>query len=436
MLSQQDNDLITRTGPNTPGGELLRRYWQPVALSEELPQGGRPLPVKILSEELVLFRDDDGRPGLLGLHCCHRGADLSYGRVEDGGLRCIYHGWLYDIHGQCIERPGEPRGHEMQGKIRQLSYPCREAGGLIFAYLGAGAPPLLPNYEFMGAPDEGRFVNKVFHSCNYQQGNEGNIDPIHLSFLHRRFRDGDDPSKVRTVSGANATPNTLLGGDVAPQVEVETTDFGVRVYALRKQGTDDTYIRITNFVMPNLSAFNGAGGGDRGYSINWHVPIDDTHHWKYQISFLRQGVINKDEMRQQFASELTEDYRLIRNKENRYLQDQDEMTSRTFAGVGYFFAVHDAIAVEGEGPIQDRTKENLGYGDKAIITARRLLLQAVRDVQEGRDPLHVIREPEKNRFPHLQVMSAVIPRSKEWRGVWQESAPYKAAVSQETTSKG
>src|SRR5246500_5939834 len=153
-MDKTENDLLTQTGPGTPCGELMRRYWMPAALSEELPRGGAPLALKLLGEELVLFRDDQGQPGLLGLHCAHRGADLSYGRLEDGGLRCIYHGWLYDIHGRCLEQPGEPAGSAFYQKIRHIAYPCLETGGLILAYLGPGDPPLLPGFDFLQAPAE------------------------------------------------------------------------------------------------------------------------------------------------------------------------------------------------------------------------------------------------------------------------------------------
>src|SRR5438094_38058 len=152
MLTREENDLLTRTGPGTPGGDLLRRYWQPVALSEELPPGGAPIPLRVLSEDLVLFRDEQGRLGLLGLHCSHRGADLSYGRLEDGGLRCLYHGWLYDVHGRCLEQPGEPAGSTFHERILQRAYPCVETGGLVLAYLGPGEPPLLPRFAFLEAP--------------------------------------------------------------------------------------------------------------------------------------------------------------------------------------------------------------------------------------------------------------------------------------------
>src|SRR5262245_37952400 len=247
MLTKEQNDLVTQTGPGTPGGELLRRYWQPAALSEELPPGGAPLPVRLLGEDLVLFRDEDGRPGLLGLHCAHRGADLSYGRLEDGGLRCLYHGWLYDVTGRCLEQPGEPAGSTFCERVRQRAYPCREVGGLILAYLGPGEPPQVPAYEFLQAPESHVWASKILNDCNYLQGNAGNIDPQHLSFLHRQLEESTGSSEQ--VQGATVTSNTVHGRDVAPTIDVEETDYGVRIYSVRKMSPEQNYVRITNFVM-------------------------------------------------------------------------------------------------------------------------------------------------------------------------------------------
>src|SRR5713226_8254435 len=221
-MTKEENDLLTQTGPGTPCGEALRRYWQPAALSEELPPGGAPLSVKLFSEELVLFRDDQGQPGLIGLHCSHRGADLSYGRLEDGGLRCIYHGWLYDIHGRCLEQPGEPAGSTFHQRIQHPAYPCHEVGGGIFAYLGPDEAPLFPAYEFLHVPESQIHTNKVHHDCNFLQANEGNIDPVHLSYLH----------VVRQGNAENDTLeklNSMTSRDIAPTLDVEETDFGLRI---------------------------------------------------------------------------------------------------------------------------------------------------------------------------------------------------------------
>src|SRR4051794_27335929 len=231
MLTQEENELITRVGPATPGGDFLRRYWQPVGLVEEIPSGGAPVPVRLLGEDLVLYRDDKDRVGLLGIHCAHRGADLSYGRLEDGGIRCIYHGWLFDRTGRCLEQPGEPAGSTFHERIRQTAYPCIERAGVIFAYLGPGEPPLLPDYEFLTVAEENRFVTKLFSDCNYLQGNEGNQDPVHLSFLH--FIHSEE---------AQAS-NLLQGCDRVPRIEAEMTDWGVRIYAIRREGTDKRFVR-------------------------------------------------------------------------------------------------------------------------------------------------------------------------------------------------
>lgn len=412
MISRDENNLLTQTARGTPCGELMRRFWQPAALAEELPEGGAPLAVKLFGEELVLFRDDEGRPGLLGLHCSHRGADLSYGRVEDGGLRCHYHGWLYDIHGKVLEQPGEPGGGASRHETCHLAYPCREAGGIIFAYLGPGEPPLLPNYEFLAAPETHRTVTKLFYHCNYLQGNEGNIDPVHLSFLHRKLTETEqDPRRI--VPGTGVSDNYLLGKDIAPTIEVEVTDFGLRIYTTRKTDRENRYLRITNFILPNLAAFGGSSVGE-GYSVHWHVPINDGSHWKYVFMFTRKNPLDET-LRSKSRTELTADYRLTRNAANRYLQDRGSMKSQTFAGMGFNFQAHDAFATESQGPVQDRTAEHLVSSDKAIVAARKLLLSAIKDVREGKDPRHVVRDSESNSFPHLVVISEVVSATTDWK---------------------
>ena len=390
----------------------MRRYWQPIALAEELPAGGAPLRVNVLGEELVLFRDDHGRLGLLGLHCSHRGTDLSYGRIENGGLRCIYHGWLYDVCGRVIEQPGEPGGGANRDQIRHRAHPCREAGGVILTYMGPGEPPLLPDYEFLTVPEEQRTVTKILYNCNYLQGNEGNIDPVHLSFLHQFLADAPTPLR-RVVPGTDTTDNTLLGNDITPAIEVELTDFGLRIGSLRASGEDKTYLRVTNFVMPNLAAFGGSTVGE-GYSVHWHVPIDDTSHWKYVFMFSREKPL-PPELVNKSRAELGADFRLSRTGANRYQQDRESMKTKTFTGMGYNFQAHDAFATESQGAIQDRTSEHLVSSDKAIIAARKLLLNAINEIKHGRDPQHVVRDPASNRFSHLQVFSEVIDASVDWK---------------------
>ena len=425
MLAEEENELLTKTGPGTPAGELLRRYWQPVALAQELPPHGAPLPVKIMGEDLVLFRDEKEQLGLLGRHCSHRGTDLSYGRIEGGGLRCLYHGWLYDTKGRCLEQPAEPTGSQFKDKIRHKAYPCQEAANLIFTYLGPGEPPLLPAFEILTVQDEYRFVHKVFADCNYLQANEGNIDPAHLSFLHRISDDSlanaTRPSQYITVRGSDASPNRLFGEDMAPAIELEETDFGLRLSTWRRTGQDSGYLRVSNFVLPNLCAVPGETQG-AGYLTNWHVPIDDERHWKYMIVFSREAPLDKEKFRRRYTTEISSDYLPLRNRANRYLQDREEMKTKTFSGMGLFFPEHDLFAAESMGPVADRPHEHLGSTDRPIIAARRMMLRAIRGLQEGSEPAHVIREPVANRFPHLVVISEVLPGAANWKDYWKTKA--------------
>ncbi len=428
MITREENDLLTRVGPGTPCGNLLRRYWQPVALSEELPAGGAPRAVKLMGEELALFRDEKGRPGLLGLHCSHRGTDLSYGRVEDGGLRCLYHGWLYDIAGRVIEQPGEPGGGEHRNEICHLAYPCREAGGVVFAYLGPGDPPLLPNYEFLLVPEAYRTATKVLIHCNYLQGNEGNIDPVHLSFLHQSLSGADIPRRRVVLGSENESDIALLGKDVAPTIEVEMTDFGLRIYTTRSAGPGKCYLRITNLLLPNAAAFGGSTIGE-GYSVHWHVPIDDTTHWKYIFMFSRQRALT-DDLRNWSKVEQNPDYTLTRNAANRYRQDRASMKDQTFTGMGLNFQAHDAFATESQGPIQNRTEEHLVSSDKAIVAGRKLLLTGIRDVAEGRDPRGVVRDEKANRFADLVVLSEVVSADVDGRQYMRQVAAENRASPQ------
>ncbi len=280
----------------------------------------------------MLFRDDQGRLGLIGLHCSHRGTDLSYGRIEDGGLRCLYHGWLYDVCGRILDQPGEPGGGANKNEIRHRAHPCQEAGGVIFTYMGPGDPPLLPNYEFLTVPGEYRTVTKIFSRlATISRATKATSILSTFRFCinvstKRRC------AQRRTVPGSNATDNKLLAEDIAPTIEVEITDYGLRIYTLRGAGRDKRYLRVTNFVMPNLSVFGGSSVG-QGYSIHWHVPIDDTSHWKYIFAFSREKPLD-DFMRTRSRAELTADYRLTRNASNRYQQDRASMNTQTFTGMG------------------------------------------------------------------------------------------------------
>ncbi|MDP6689349.1 MAG: Rieske 2Fe-2S domain-containing protein [Alphaproteobacteria bacterium] len=419
MLSKERNDLLTRTDRGTAGGELLRRYWQPVAFRKELPPGGAPLPVKIMGEELVLFRDDQDRPGLLAINCCHRGSDISYGRVEDGGLRCLYHGWLFDINGDCLEQPAEPPDSTFKDKVHQKSYPCQEAGDTIFAYLGPGEPPLLPKLQMFDAPPERLVENRVFTECNYIQGNESNIDPAHTSFVHRSVAsiEKDEVEGPQHDDKLWVAKRRLFHfrDNVCPDLEVEETRFGLRIYATRDRDDGTKHLRITNFVMPNLCAIGGKDleFGRGGYHIHWHVPIDDHSHWRWEWIFHGKADMDVDTLRAAIDADVTPDYRHIRNQANRYLQDREEMKTSTYAGMGGHFPAHDANVIETMGSIQDRTEEHLGTTDVAIIAQRRLLFEAIEEVEQGNDPLHVIRDEKDNDYSDMVVLTDVVDKDKD-----------------------
>lgn len=405
MLTREENELVTRTGPGTPGGELMRRYWQPVAVQEQLPIGGSPLPVRLLGEDLVLFRDERNRPGLLAIHCSHRGADLSYGRIEDGGLRCIYHGWLYDVSGHCLEQPGEPAGSTFHERIRQRAYPCAETGGFILAYLGPGEPPLVPRFDFLEAPPERREVARVIRECNYLQGNEGNFDPHHVPLLHW------------TAAGALG-PVAPLGPDrkwLKPLTETEVLEFGVRLYSVQETPFGPTQVGIHHFIMPNLSAFSFQGGGD-GYGVNWHVPIDDTVHWVYRVQFSRDTPVDHEAIRRSRLAPSDP----VRNRANRYRQVRDEMQSASFAGLGTSFPDQDACVTEGAGPIQDRTHEHLASTDQCLVAERIMLLRAIRELQRGKEPPLFTRDPLNHPEIRLVGGGIQVPAGVDWRAYVQE----------------
>ena len=415
MLTKEESDLLCLTGPGTPCGELMRRYWQPVALSEEVTVDGAPLPVRLFGEDLVLFRDSQGRTGLLDLHCPHRGADLSFGRVEDGGIRCIYHGWLLDIKGNCLDQPAEPAGRDQCASIRQPAYPCVEKSGMIFAYLGPGGPPLFPNYDFLTCTDEHVFATKLYSEANFLQANEGNIDLVHNNFVHfvKREIESFSPTEAREALERFGAPQFLSGRGPAPGLETtdaKLLDYGLRIYKIRQMEDGGNYIRVATFVLPNLTVIPAG-------NINWHVPIDDTHHWKYIIRFDRDKPIDRDKCLQDRKISTTPDYKPIANKANRYLQDRAAMKKTIYSGISpKHFQSQDLCPIEGAGTLQDRTREHLVANDLPIIIARKLLSKAIQDLQKnGLEPRNVARKPEQNQFPEIVALFGPVPKSKTYR---------------------
>ena len=276
MLSRKENELLTRADLNDPMGALISRYWIPALLSEEIPlPDSPPVQVKLLGQQLVAFRDTDGRIGLLAEHCAHRGTSLFYGRNEGSGLRCIYHGWKYDVEGNVLETPAEPLGSDFKNKIRIAAYATKEVAGIIFAYLGPRDKiPLFPNYEWTDIPLSHTYVTKCLLECNYLQGLEGECDSAHTSFLHRTF----DEKSQRAHVNLNQ----------APSYDIEKRDFGLRLATKRKLPSGENYVRVSTFVMPvscwissrrNKEAHFYVPGRCPEFSWKWLVATDIKHHY-------------------------------------------------------------------------------------------------------------------------------------------------------------
>ena len=388
MLTKEQCDLLTLTGPGTPGGKLLRSYWQPIAAAEEMPIGGDPLPLTIMGEELVLFRDDKDRLGLIGLRCAHRGTDLSYGRVEDGGLRCLYHGWLFDINGKCIDQPAQPADKKFCDKVKHPAYPVQEKGGAIWAYMGEGQPPLIPDLQFLTAPDANRQVFRTIQMCNWLQGLESVLDPCHTTYLHRR------PKGLHSIRGGNDV--NAMRGTEPPEISTENTSLGVRIYALHKRADGGRYLRVNNYIYP-CGATPTTGNARSGYQGRWYVPRDDYSHHAFEFLYKHHEPVDKAALKKFRAENIGPDLRHIRREENRYLQDRQEMKDGgSFCGMGEYFAAQDAFAIETQGAIRDRSNEHLSCTDIAIAAMQRTLLKAIADMQAGKEAPGLLRESPRD----------------------------------------
>ncbi len=431
MLSAQQNDLITRIGPGTPAGALLRRYWQPAALVDELATNRPVRPVRLFGENLVLFRDEKGRYGLVDRHCPHRGADLAFGRLEDGGLRCAFHGWLFDVNGKCLDTPAEPVGSPLCANVKQTAYPVIERSGILWAYLGPGAPPAFPRLDCFIAPDSHVFAFKGLIECNWLQALEVGIDPSHTSFLHRFFED-EDPSKgygkqFRDKTLDSDMPITRIMREYTrPQIEIEPTNFGMRLVTRRQINDAKAHIRVTNLLFPN--AFIIPMSSEMTIS-QWHVPVDDTGNYWYAIFTSFGKPVDKAEMRRQ-RLELYElpDYVSRKNKRNDYGFDPHEQQHATYTGMGADINVHDQWAVESQGAIQDRTREHLGQADRAITLYRRLLREAIAKAGEGQKPLMLLDEESAASITGPAAVDGVGP-ADDWRGYWRAAEERRRKLS-------
>jgi phthalate 4,5-dioxygenase oxygenase subunit len=424
MLRKEQNDLVTQAGPGTPTGQLFRSYWIPAFLASELPENEcPPVRVKLLSERLLAFRDTKGRYGLIDEFCAHRGVSLWFGRNEESGLRCSYHGWKYDVTGQCIEVPSEPAESGFCNKVKLKSYPLVERGGVLWTYMGPEErQPPLPEWEFATVPREQSFMSKRWQECNWLQALEGGIDSSHVSFLHRSDLETDPLFK-----GAKGNKYNL--SDAQPYFEVVESPGGLYIGARRNAENGHYYWRITQWVMPSFTMIPPRG--DHPVHGHFWIPMDDENCWTWSFDYRPNRALTAPELKAMrdgqgiHAKYIPGTFRPMANKDNDYLMDRaGQKAGRTFSGVEGF-AMQDASLQESMGPVVDRTKENLVSTDNGIIMARHRLMRAAKAlVEKGVAPPGV--EPAHQR---VRSASVVLPPDQPFKDAAREELTVRAGVA-------
>jgi phthalate 4,5-dioxygenase len=427
MLRKEQNDLLTQTGPETAMGKLFRSYWMPALLAEELPSNDcPPVRVKLLSERLLAVRDSDGRYGLIDEFCAHRGVSLWFGRNEQCGIRCPYHGWKYDVTGQCVDVPSEPEESGYAKKIKLKSYPLIKIGDVLWTYMGpADKEPPHPEWEFALVPPEQTFTSKRLQESNWLQAMEGGIDSSHVSFLHSGSLNSDPLFK-----GSKGNQYNL--NDKKPVFEVVEQPGGLYIGARRNAEEGKYYWRITPWVMPSFTLVPPRG--DHPIHGHFWIPIDDENCWAWSFDYHPVRALTRDERQAMIDGKgihvryVPGTYRPLANKDNDYLMDRDaQRAGTTYSGVEGI-AMQDASLQESMGPICDRTKENLVSTDNGIIMARHRLMKAARAlVDKGITPPGVT--PEHH---HVRSAALVLPPDQPYKDAAKEALrvrPGEAQVS-------
>ena len=392
MLSREENELLTQTNAGTPAGNYFRRYWLPALLAEELPAPDcPPVRLRIMGEDLLAFRDTRGSVGIIDEFCPHRRASLFWGRNEECGLRCVYHGWKFDVGGACMDMPNEPPEYAFDNKVRIAAYPAQEYGGLVWIYMGPPEhTPELPKLEWARVPETHRYISKRWQETNYLQAIEGGIDSSHSNFLHATvdaFR--VTPSYLERVRNSTNLRQKYHLLDKAPRFTIKKTDYGIIIAVQRNAEPDTYYWRATQFLLPSHTMIPY----QKGLSIHGHcwVPRDDTSAWVWTMSWNPELPLAEEEWEairnETFVHAKVEPvtFRPIRNRNNDYMINRAEQKTTSMTGI-HGFASQDQAVLESMGPIVDRTRERLGTSDTGIIAMRRLLLQEIRALQQGEQP--------------------------------------------------
>jgi phthalate 4,5-dioxygenase oxygenase subunit len=420
MLSAEENRLLTRVGPDTPMGRLFRRFWMPALVSSEIAEAdGPPVRLRLLGEDLVAFRSTDGRIGILEAYCPHRRANLFWGRNEERGLRCAYHGWKFDVDGRCVDMPSEPAASRFKDKVRQTSYPTQEKGGVVWIYMGPPdkQPASLPQLEWLEAPEGYQHVSKWLQRTNWAQGMEGEIDTAHISFLHS----SQTSYAPRLVHTAFADPKrNIARKDGSPRLTYQEAPYGFTYGARRNSGDDEYYWRVTRWLYPFFSLIPQVPGAPVAVSGRCWVPIDDEHTWTFSYLAREDRPFQPDEIDlvtegAAFPPRLTRGtYTLpdgyvidtslpVANKDNDYLIDRDMQRHVNFTGI-WGANEQDRAIQESMGPIVDRSREHIGSSDIAIVAARRLLITMARALEAGREP-EIVNDPSAYNVRAIDTFS-------------------------------
>ena len=390
MLNKEDNELLTRVGPGTVMGTLLRRFWLPALLEEELKEkDGAPVRLRLLGEDLVAFCDSDGKLAILDAYCPHRRAHLYFGRNEECGIRCVYHGWKFDASGQCVDMPSEPPESEFKSRVQTTSYPVATLGGVVWIYMGpSDLKPELPDFEWARVSAARTVMTKRVQQCNWAQAVEGGIDSSHISYLHRNLVDLK-PQKSATGHRKYSSQ------DRSPVFTIKETDYGLLIGASRKTG-DELYWRLTQFLVPCWTMIPPIiGDQDRdsskeGYAGHAWVPIDDENTWTWSFNCSPHKDFTKTE-RERFDPHtgmwgpVDDTYRPQWNMANDYGLDRDMQKNVNYSGIKGI-PNQDVAVQESMGRIADRSKEMLGTSDKAIIAYRQHLLDMASALARGQEP--------------------------------------------------
>ena len=407
MLTHDENEFMCRVGPGTPMGEYLRRFWFPAMMSEELPEPDcPPVRVRLMGEDLVAFRDTNGAVGLVDNYCPHRRASLFFGRNEEAGIRCVYHGWKFDVNGDCVDMPSEPAESNFKDKVKITAYPCRERSGFVWTYMGPpDKMPEMPDFEWMHVPEENRGFAKFIYECNFVQSVEGEIDTVHASFLHSNL-------DARTIApGATTSGGRYMYNERWANFFVRNKDYGLLIGARRPAENDSYYWRISQWLHPFYTMTPREPGiGENSYvRCRMWVPRDDESTWVY-LSHWHPKRPMYDADRREIAScrnLIPGTWRAKANIDNDYLIDREMQKTKTYAGMPRGTGrVEDAAMIETMGKVVDRRVEHLGTSDLAIIAMRRRLIKGAQELQEGIEPMQA-HNPEVYR---VRSSSAVLPR--------------------------